>query len=181
MRIASCKGCSQPGPARRAGRRAIFVTQRLSEFALANPEILNPASLPRRGVAPVPGVLWRAVARRRFAFLFERLPPRSSRCVTRQMELEFHSMAIIRANRGSDAALGLALVTGLVSFCVTTVFCWWLALSANLIQLHLFERRPRISALERASEALCVIFPVIVSSILAHSIYDRFRRRRLGF
>jgi hypothetical protein len=86
-------------------------------------------------------------------------------------------MAILRPNRGSDAALGLALIAGVATFCATAIYSFGLALGANLIQLHLFERHPRISAVERVTETLCVILPVIISSIVAGTIYHTFRRR----
>jgi hypothetical protein len=80
-------------------------------------------------------------------------------------------------NKGSDIALGLAIITGLILFFPTVIACFLLAFEAGFIRLHLFERHPRISPVEYVAEFVCWILSLLLSWLIARVVFGYLRRR----
>ena len=75
-----------------------------------------------------------------------------------------------------NTAAGIAVVLGLITFCVSFVACIAFAtFYANLLPFYLFEPAPPATWRERVTFYVCVAVPCLISWLVARQAFRFFR------
>jgi hypothetical protein len=78
-----------------------------------------------------------------------------------------------------NTAVGIALVLGLISFCVSFFVCLWVAINTELIPFHLSETNPQVTLHERLGWCACIGVPSLISWFVVRQTYRFFRNLSL--